>query len=182
MCELCLFLIQKLRQMTLQAWCTWNQVGLSQPCVCHRLSLAVVSCSRLLSPGGTLLQHQDRFPMFLKPHRVSFNILKIKYNARGWWHGHAICGPNTAHRNKLTMFIQSWKNLNSRRLHSHTLRMRMKSCLSTRRKWQLSSLKMMVAARGASFSKASCPKSSPSCKVVTSPCVHTVLHYTGTQL
>lgn len=49
----------------------------------------------------------------------------------------------------------------------------MKSCLSTRRKWQLSSLKMIVAARGASFSKASCPKSSPSCSVVTRPCVCT---------
>lgn len=63
----------------------------------------------------------------------------------------------------------------------HTLRMRIKSCLSTRRKWQLSSLKMMVAARGASFSKASCPKSSPSCSVVTRPCMHKVLstlHYT----
>lgn len=57
-----------------------------------------------------------------------------------------------------------------------TLRMRMKSCLSTRRKWQLSSLRMMVAARGASFSKASCPKSSPSCKVVTSPCASTRFH------
>lgn len=53
--------------------------------------------------------------------------------------------------------------------------MRIKSCLSTRRKWQLSSLKMMVAARGASFSRASCPKSSPSCSVVTRPCMHTVL-------
>lgn len=62
--------------------------------------------------------------------------------------------------------------------------MRIKSCLSTRRKWQLSSLKMMVAARGASFSKASCPKSSPSCSVVTRPCMHTVLselHYTSIQ-
>lgn len=54
--------------------------------------------------------------------------------------------------------------------HRRTLRMRMKSCLSTRRKWQLSSLRMMVAARGASFSRASWPKSSPSCKVVTRPC------------
>lgn len=35
----------------------------------------------------------------------------------------------------------------------------------------MSSLKMMVAARGASFSRASCPKSSPSCSVVTRPCV-----------
>lgn len=61
-------------------------------------------------------------------------------------------------------------------LRRHTLRMRMKSCLSTRRKWQLSSLRMMVAARGASFSKASCPKSSPSCKVVTSPCSYAHFH------
>lgn len=116
--ELCLFLIRKLRQMTLQATCMWSEVGLSQPCVRHRLSLAVVSCSRLLSPGGTLLQHQHRFPMLLKPHRVSFNILKVKCNARGWWHSqghiHAICGPS-AHRNKLTTFIHSWKNLNSMR-------------------------------------------------------------------
>lgn len=103
-------LIRKLRQMTLQAMCMWREVGLSQPCVRHRLSLAVVSCSGLLSPGSTLLQHQHRFPMLLKPHRVSFNILKVKYNARGWWRGwcqghiHAICGPN-AHRNELAMFI-----------------------------------------------------------------------------
>lgn len=59
--------------------------------------------------------------------------------------------------------------------------MRIKSCLSTRRKWQLSSLRMMVAARGASFSRASCPKSSPSCSVVTRPCTHTALHYTSIQ-
>lgn len=65
--------------------------------------------------------------------------------------------------------VPSWRYEGVR----HTLRIRMKSCLSTRRKWQLSSLKMMVAARGASFSKASCPKSSPSCRVVTMPCLNT---------
>lgn len=51
-----------------------------------------------------------------------------------------------------------------------TLRMWLKSCLSTRKKWQLSSRRMMLAARGASFTSASCPKSSPSCRVATKPC------------
>lgn len=59
-----------------------------------------------------------------------------------------------------------------------TLRMRLKSCLSTRRKWQLSSLRMMLAARGASFTSASCPKSSPSCNVATKPCKGTGLTQT----
>lgn len=51
-----------------------------------------------------------------------------------------------------------------------TFRMWLKSCLSTRKKWQLSSRRMMLAARGASFTSASCPKSSPSCRVATKPC------------
>lgn len=50
-----------------------------------------------------------------------------------------------------------------------TLSIRLKSSLSTLRKWQLSSLRTIEAARGASFTKASLPKSSPSCSVHTTP-------------
>ena len=125
-------------------------------CVCVRsFSLAVVSRSSLLGPVGALLQHQHSLPVLLKSHCVRFNILKDETKG---------CGIGPA------AFIQCTFSNGPVRL---TLRMRMKSCLSTRRKWQLSSLKMMVAARGASFSSASCPKSSPSCSVVTRPCVHT---------
>lgn len=94
--------------------------------------------------------------MLLKSHCVRLNILKDETKGFG-------IGP--------AAFIQRTLSNGPVRL---TLRMRMKSCLSTRRKWQLSSLRMMVAARGASFSRASCPKSSPSCSVVTRPCVHTL--------
>lgn len=191
----------------LLAWCSsWahpgkvGSVGPSQPCVCVRqsFSLAVVSGSCLLGPVGALLQHQHSFPMLLKSHRISFDILKDKgKNRRGWWAGQIayllyLCiWIYGAQRHRPAVFVRSheaftwpWGTCGNK-LHRHTLRMRMKSCLSTRRKWQLSSLKMMVAARGASFSKASCPKSSPSCSVVTRPCVHTVLsalHYTSIRL
>lgn len=50
-----------------------------------------------------------------------------------------------------------------------TLRIRLKSSLSTLRKWQLSSRKTMEAALGASFTRANLPKSSPSCRVQTTP-------------
>lgn len=136
--------------------------------MCHRLSLAVVSCSRLLGPGGALLQHQHRFAVLLQPHRVGFHILNAEHRA------HTSRGrrPQTAAGSNHRGPANSTRPM----LRRHTLRMRMKSCLSTRRKWQLSSLRMMVAARGASFSKASCPKSSPSCKVVTSPCSYARFH------
>lgn len=51
-----------------------------------------------------------------------------------------------------------------------TLRILLKSSLSTRRNWQLSSRRTMEAARGASLTRASFPKSSPSWRVQTTPC------------
>lgn len=51
-----------------------------------------------------------------------------------------------------------------------TLKILLKSSLSTRRKWQLSSRRTMEAARGASLTRASFPKSSPSWRVQTTPC------------
>lgn len=51
----------------------------------------------------------------------------------------------------------------------HTLRIRLKSSLSTLKKWQLSSLKTIEAALGASLTSANLPKSSPSCRVQTTP-------------
>lgn len=50
-----------------------------------------------------------------------------------------------------------------------TLRIRLKSSLSTLKKWQLSSLRTIEAALGASFTSANLPKSSPSCRVQTTP-------------
>lgn len=50
-----------------------------------------------------------------------------------------------------------------------TLRIRLKSSLSTLKKWQLSSRKTIEAALGASFTSANLPKSSPSCRVQTTP-------------
>lgn len=50
-----------------------------------------------------------------------------------------------------------------------TLKIRLKSSLSTLKKWQLSSRRTMEAARGASFTRANLPKSSPSCRVQTTP-------------
>lgn len=50
-----------------------------------------------------------------------------------------------------------------------TLRILLKSSLSTRRKWQLSSLSTMEAARGESVTRANFPKSSPSWSVHTTP-------------
>lgn len=50
-----------------------------------------------------------------------------------------------------------------------TLRIRLKSSLSTLRKWQLSSRRTMEAALGASFTRANLPKSSPSWRVQTTP-------------
>lgn len=51
-----------------------------------------------------------------------------------------------------------------------TLRILLKSSLSTLKKWQLSSRRTMDAALGASFTSANLPKSSPSCRVHTTPC------------
>lgn len=50
-----------------------------------------------------------------------------------------------------------------------TLSILLKSSLSTRRKWQLSSLRTMDAARGESVTRANFPKSSPSWSVHTTP-------------
>lgn len=50
-----------------------------------------------------------------------------------------------------------------------TLSILLKSSLSTRRKWQLSSLRTMEAARGESVTRANFPKSSPSWSVHTTP-------------
>lgn len=138
-------------------------------------SLAAASSSALLGRVGAFLQHQHSFPMLLQSHCISLHILKNKNKKQNQ-------NQNLRYTEKHTSCYHTWpfsltKSHGARTVHyliRHTLRMRMKSCLSTRRKWQLSSLKMMVAARGASFSKASCPKSSPSCRVVTSPCMHTI--------
>lgn len=97
-----------------------------------------------------LLKNQNDFTMLLQTDSVCLNVLQL----------------NPAYSSPWT-HIQIHAELCK---HNPTLRMRIKSSLSTRRKWQLSSLRMMVAARGASFTNANCPKSSPSWSVVTKPC------------
>lgn len=165
-------------------------------------SLAVVSCSTLLGCAGALLQHQHGFPMLLQSHCVRLHVLKDKIHKHGWWPSQISISvdlnmwcrqTNTYLACMQTHYTYMCVYTVCRRcivqdieqhVVKHTFRMRMKSCLSTRRKWQLSSLKIIVAARGASFSKASCPKSSPSCSVVTSPYMQAVSaswHYTRQQ-
>lgn len=86
-------------------WCQcWGVTRLSQVtlqphrrervcvCVCYRLSLAAVSCSRLLGPGGALLQHQHRLAVLLQPHRVGFHILNAEHRA----HTSRVWRPQTA--------------------------------------------------------------------------------------
>lgn len=157
-------------------------------------SLAAVSCSSLLGRASALFQHQYTFPMLLQSHRVSLHILKNELHKHHWWPRQVRISVDLNMRcrqtntylalpaNTLYIYVclHCLSKMPKSRTYSshivrHTFRMRMKSCLSTRRKWQLSSLKIIVAARGASFSNASCPKSSPSCSVVTSPYRQTVV-------
>lgn len=67
--------------------------------------------------------------------------------------------------NSFLLFYHYW-NGTTQKL---TLKILLKSSLSTLRKWQLSSLRTMEAARGASLTRASFPKSSPSWSVHTTP-------------
>lgn len=78
-------------------------------------------------------------------------------------------GRLTARRRSTSQNINNNNNSKTAK-HQLTLRIRLKSSLSTRKKWQLSSRRTMEAARGASFTRASFPKSSPSCRVHTTPC------------
>lgn len=126
--------------------------------------LAAVSCPSRIG-WLSLLQHQHSFPMFLQTHSVSLHILKHSHTDCVYLHTYCMNAHRTVHISMNTICTQH------QAVTKPTLRMRMKSCLSTRRKWQLSSLRMMVAALGASFTRASCPKSSPSCNVVTRPCI-----------
>lgn len=126
------------------------------------LSPAAPRCGRLAAATLQVpLQDQHHLPVLLQAHGVGLHILGTKTSRQPKPPGRQEerrpppQPPRTRHPTSLLP----------------TLRMRLKSCLSTRRKWQLSSRRMMVAARGASFTSASCPKSSPSCRVATRPWV-----------
>lgn len=82
------------------------------------------------------------------------------------------CWYEYIHANKIKSrkIYKFWHHAARADLPTPTLRILLKSSLSTLKKWQLSSRKTIDAALGASFTSASLPKSSPSCRVHTTPC------------